>query len=51
MTGYQLLLLVLTLAAVIFGVVHTLTQSATRWLGASVSCVAGYLLVLVLHGL
>lgn len=50
MTGFQLLLLVLTLAAVILGVVATITRDA-RWLAAAVSCVAGYLLALVLHGL
>lgn len=50
MTGYQLLLLVLTLAAVILGVVAAVTRDV-RWLAGAVTCVAGYLLVLVLHGL
>lgn len=50
MTGYQLLLLVLTLAAVILGVVATITKEV-RWLSAAVSCIAAYLLVQVLHSL
>lgn len=50
MTGYQLLLLVLTLAAVILGAVGAITRDV-RWLSGAVTCVGGYLLVLVLHGL
>lgn len=50
MTGFQLLLLVLTLAAVILGAVATITRDM-RWLSAAITCVTGYLLVLVLHGL
>jgi hypothetical protein len=50
MTGYQLLLLVLTLAAVILGVVAVITRDV-RWLAAAVTCVAGYLLVQVLNSL
>ena len=50
MTGFQLVLLVLTLAAVILGVVATITRDV-RWLSAAVACISGYLLVLVLHGL
>jgi len=50
MTGFQLLLLVLTLAAVILGVVAVITRDV-RWLGAAVTCISGYLFVLVLHGL
>lgn len=50
MTGFQLSLLVLTLAAVILGVVAAITRDV-RWLAAAVTCVAGYLFVLVLHGL
>jgi hypothetical protein len=49
-TGFQLLLLVLTLAAVILGAVAVITRDL-RWLAAAVTCVSGYLLVLVLHGL
>jgi hypothetical protein len=49
-TGYELLLLVLTLAAVILGVVATITRDV-RWLAAAVTCIGGYLLVSVLHGL
>lgn len=50
MTGFQLLLLVLTLAAVILGVVATITRDV-RWLSSAVTCIAGYLFALVLHGL
>lgn len=50
MTGFQLLLLVLTLASVIFGAVATITKEI-RWLSAAVTCIAGYLFALVLHGL
>lgn len=50
MTGYQLLLLVLTLAAVILGGIATINKEV-RWLAAAVTCIAAYLLVLVLHGL
>lgn len=51
MTGFQLLLLVLTLAGIILGVVAAIAEVATRWLALSVTCISGYLFVLVLHGL
>lgn len=50
MTGYQLLLLVLTLAAVILGGVAAITRDV-RWLAGAVTCIGGYLLVSVLNGL
>lgn len=45
-----MLLLIVTLAAVIFGVVATITRDV-RWLAAAVTGVAVYLLALVVNGL